>query len=47
MRAMWRKVKVILAFVVACGAASLPACGTMGGGGMHSFAAPASESATI
>jgi len=29
---MWRRIRTIVALIVACAAATVPACGSMGGG---------------
>ena len=48
MRSTWRKFMMMVATLLALGVSTLPACGTMGGGGMHYFVDPgASSSATM
>jgi hypothetical protein len=37
---LWRKLKLLLAIALACTAGTLPACGTMGGGGMKYLVDP-------
>jgi hypothetical protein len=37
---MWRRFKMVIAAALAFAVGSLPACGTMGGGGMKYFVEP-------
>jgi hypothetical protein len=43
MRRMWRRFRVVVATALAFAVGSVPACGTMGGGGMKYFSEPPSE----
>ena len=38
---MWRRFRMVVAMALAFAVGSLPACGTMGGGGMKYFVEPA------
>ena len=40
---VWRKARLLVTMVLLCATGSLPACGTMGGGGMKYFVEPATE----
>jgi hypothetical protein len=44
---MLRVMRRVLAILFACTAATLPACGSMGGGGMHYFADPVESSRSV
>ncbi len=43
MSRMWYRFKMVVAAILALAIGSLPACGTMGGGGMKYIAEPPSE----
>ena len=43
MSRMWRRFRIVVAMVLTCAVGSLPACGTMGGGGMRYLVEPPSE----
>ena len=43
MRRMWRRFRTVVAVLLALAVGSLPACGTMGGGGMKYLADPPAE----
>lgn len=43
MSRMWRRFRVVVATALALAVGSIPACGTMGGGGMKYFSEPPSE----
>jgi len=42
MRQMWRRSRMVLATIIAFAVGSVPACGTMGGGGMKYLWEPSS-----
>ena len=46
MRSILRTFRMTVATLLALATASLPACGTMGGGGMHYFLEPATAAST-
>lgn len=43
MSRMWRRFRMVVAALLALAVGSLPACGTMGGGGMKYIAEPPAE----
>lgn len=43
MNMMWHGFRMIVATVLACAVGSIPACGTMGGGGMKYLVEPPPE----
>jgi hypothetical protein len=43
MSTKWRRLRIFVAMVLACASGILPACGTMGGGGMRYLANPPFE----
>jgi predicted small secreted protein len=47
MDATLRRLRALIAIALACAATTLPACGTMGGGGMKYLAEPSSAAGEV